>query len=292
MVAGVWWHQERLAYQPPLRWPLPPSDVRKIEYVAADEQRLFAFVIEPDTEVAGVLVAFHGNADLAVWQIPWAREVARHTAWAVFLAEYRGYGGLDGTPTYATIAEDARAAWKAALTFTHQRLAARTPALALYGHSLGSGVAAELAVEIEANPIDPIMRAGSVAPEPLAALVLQSPFTTARDMTRIISAPPVQLLWRLISRVHYDTRECLNGLRAPVSIAHGSRDWLVPLWMGRELFACARTPGCMLVIDGAGHNDVAEVGAERYWNWLADALSGRREDPREALPTHRTETPD
>jgi pimeloyl-ACP methyl ester carboxylesterase len=292
MVGSVWWHQERIAYQPPPERPASPADVRGSEYTAADGQRLLAYVVEPEVEPEGVLLVFHGNADLAVWQIPWAREVVQRTGWAVFLAEYRGYGGLDGKPTYATIAEDARAAWNAARAYAQKRLGAGQPAFGLYGHSLGSGVAAELASEIEQSSAEGAVRNGRPSGERIVALVFQSPFTTARDMARIVSTRPVQLLWRLISRIHYDTRERLKTITAPVWIAHGSRDWLVPVWMGRELSTRAQNSGGLLVVDGAGHNDVAEVGGEAYWRWLTDALNARRLTLHEAISTRRTETLD
>jgi pimeloyl-ACP methyl ester carboxylesterase len=292
MVGGVWWYQERIAYQPPRDRPSPPSGVRRIEYIAADGEQLLGYVVEPDVEPAGVLVAFHGNADLATWQVPWAREVARRTRWCVFLAEYRGYGGLDGMPTYVGLRHDARASWDAARRFACERFAA--PTFALFGHSLGSGVAAELAAEIEADRARSGGKRGTSPrlSESLAALVVQSPFTSARDMARIVSTRPVQLLWRLISRVHYDTRERVTDITAPVWIAHGARDWLVPVWMGRDLFARSRRPGRLLIVEQAGHNDVAVAGGEAYWRWLSDALSGARADLHGVTSTRRTEIQD
>src|SRR4051794_30869716 len=97
MVGGVWWRQERIAYQPPANFPTPPSDATRIDYAADDGQQLYAYVIDPVDAPEGLLLAFHGNADLATWQIPWAREVARRMGWCVLLAEYRGYGGCTGT---------------------------------------------------------------------------------------------------------------------------------------------------------------------------------------------------
>ena len=295
MVGSVWWHQERIAYQPPSERAVSPDDVRRSNYAAVDGQRLLAYVVEPDAEPnvvpEGVLLVFHGNADLAVWQIPWAREVARRTGWAVFLAEYRGYGGLDGKPTYAGIAEDARAAWSAARTYARHRLGGDQPAFGLYGHSLGSGVAAELASEIQQSWAAGTGSNAVSSGERIVTLVFQSPFTTARDMARIVSTRPVQLLWRFISRIHYDTRAQFKTITAPIWIAHGSRDWLVPVWMGRELFACAQSPGGLLVVDGAGHNDVAELGGDAYWRWLANALNVRHSALHEAISTPRTETP-
>jgi uncharacterized protein len=268
LVGGVWWHQERIAYQPPAESPTPPPDVSRIEYVAGDGQRLYGYVIDPAATAAGLLVAFHGNADLATWQIPWAREVARHTGWSVLLAEYRGYGGLTGAPTYAAVQQDARAAWRAAQDIARARLVSPARSFALFGHSLGSAVAMELAAEIRATQ-----------PRAITAVLLQSPFTTAREMARIVSTRPVQVLWKLISRVHYDSRARLDEIDAPIWVSHGERDWLVPVAMGRELFARSRTPGELLIVRDAGHNDVADVGGDAYWRWMSGALTARERDP-------------
>lgn len=290
VIVGVWWRQERIAYQPPTQWPPSPADVRRIDYVAADGQSLFAFVVEAGRPPAGIVLAFHGNADLAVWQIPRARELARRLGWCIVLAEYRGYGGLGGEPSYLGVRDDARAAWRAARQIGRE-FETPVPRYALFGHSLGSAVATELATEI-ASGMPTMDGEGSVSPTAVIALVLQSPFTSARDMVRIVSTRPVQLVWKIISRVHYDTRSGLRNTTAPVSIAHGARDWLVPAAMGQELFTGARVPGQLLVVDRAGHNDVADVGGESYWRWLSAALSDRPASCLEAGSTPRTETLD
>ena len=59
-------------------------------------------------------------------------------------------------------------------------------------------------------------------------------------------------------------------------VAHGDRDLVIPVRMGREVFAAARHPGELLIVPGAGHNDVAEVGGEAYWGWLTRALATGR----------------
>jgi uncharacterized protein len=290
MVGGVWWRQERIAYQPPPNRPTAPADVRRVEYDTADNQPLVGFLVEPDDTPRGVLLAFHGNADLAAWQIPWAREVARRTRWSVFLAEYRGYGGLAGEPTYRGLQSDARAAWRVVQQLGDEYLALLTRSFALFGHSLGSGIATELAREIEGHADVAEVKETTPAPSALTALLLQSPFTSARDMAQIVSTRPVQFLWKVISRVHYDSRAQLPHLTAPVWVAHGLRDWLVPVSMGRELFALARVPGRLLIIETAGHNDVVVIGAERYWTWLDEALNGPHALLHPVESIHRTET--
>ena len=172
------------------------------------------------------------------------------------LAEYRGYGGSPGVPSVAGARLDARAA----AAWVRDSLGAEQP-VALYGHSLGSAIAAELAGEHR-----------------VTRLLLESPFTSARDMARIVIARPIAWTWGLISRVHYDTRSQVRTLDVPVSVVHGDRDFVIPVRMGRAVFEAARVPGSLLIVAGAGHNDVSDIGGERYWSWLASALPALRAD--------------
>ena len=256
MGALLWWRQERIVFQPP-RAPWPTGDgARRVEYAAADGQRLFGYVVGEPAAGRPVLLVFHGNADLAGWWVPWAREVARRTGYAVLLAEYRGYAGLPGEPTYERSARDARAAWEVA---THA-LGARPEDVALFGHSLGSAIATELATTLQEEG------------HPPRALLLQSPFTSARGMARIIVARPMMLLWDAITRVHFDTEAKVRALKLPVHVAHGERDLLIPLRMGRAVHAAAKVPGELIVVPAAGHNDVDDVGGDAYWAWIERAL--------------------
>jgi pimeloyl-ACP methyl ester carboxylesterase len=247
----VWWSQERILFQPPhLLEALPEAG--RVSYDAVDGQRLTGFMVGDPRNAPGVLLCFHGNADLSVWQLDWARAVERRTKYAVFLAEYRGYMSLGGTPTYASTKLDARAA------YDHLRIAFgidRTR-MAYFGHSLGSGVATELA-EIH----------------PPAALLLQSPFSSARAMARLIVWPPISIIWRAVSRIHFDTKHIVSELDVPVSVAHGKRDRIVPFRMGIEVYEAVKRKGQLLVVEKAGHSDIAEIAGEAYWRWVVAALN-------------------
>lgn len=255
----VWRGQERVVFQPPA-WPAEPTpaDVERIDFTAADGQPLLAFVVGPaahrPSPAAGTLLAFHGNAEVAAWGIDWAREVAGRTGMRVVLAEYRGYAGLPGTPTYAASRTDALATWALA----RERLGATPEGTVLYGHSLGSAVATELASEIQPR-----------------VLVLEAPFSSARAMAATLPVPGVTAFWRALARVHFDTRARVAALEAPVWVAHGTLDRVIPFRMGAEVHAAARVPGELLAVPGAGHNDVRAVGGERYWAWLGRAIAGR-----------------
>ena len=245
----LWRLQERILFQPPRLIETAPETGRAA-YDALDGQRLMGYMIGDPKSAPGVLLCFHGNADLTMWQLDWARSVVARTHFSVMLAEYRGYMGLGGRPTYATAKLDATAAYE----FVRSSAPPSTP-IAYFGHSLGSGVAVELAEM-----------------HPPFSLLLQSPFTSARDMARLIVSRPVEMLWRRVSRIHFDTRKVVANLQVPVWVAHGMRDRVVPFRMGLEVFEAAAVKGELLVVENAGHSDLEHKGGPAYWQWVTNAL--------------------
>src|SRR4051812_40269178 len=215
---SLWRNQERIVFQPP-RWPdSAHDDCPRLSFSSSDGTELAAFVVGTHGADRPPVIAFHGNAVVARMMIPWTREAARRMGTCVVLAEYRGYDSLPGTPTYAASAIDAQATLAAASA----HLGVPASSFVLYGHSLGSAVAAELAAQTGVK-----------------ALVLESPFTSARDMVARWPVVGLRLGWSLISRVHFDTVARVRGLDVPVFVAHGERDLVVPPRMGRAVFAAA-----------------------------------------------------
>ena len=251
----IWSMQEQIAYQPPADVVADVNGAHRVDYRAADGQPLFGFVVGDPESSTGVLMAFHGNADAAAWQIRWAEDVVERTGYAVFLPEYRGYMGLPGRPTYAGIRQDAKAAYE----FVRDSLGVDPSAIAMFGHSLGTAVAAELAVEHRPR-----------------ALLLQSPFTSSRDMAGRMVTLPVATLLHFVTRIPYDTRTHVAKIDAPTWVIHGKRDLIVPARMGRAVFDAVRHKGAFVVIERAGHNDVGHADRDRYWKWMAAALGSHR----------------
>jgi len=253
LLSLLWLQQERIVFQPPLvlrSTKHDARDVRQVPYRAEDGIDLFAFLVGDAARAEGLLVAFHGNADLARYLLPWAQAVSREANVAVLLPEIRGYDGVRGRPTYLAAARDARAARAVVET-----LKVPSDRVAYFGHSLGSAIAAELATEY-----------------PPSALLLQSPFTSAREMARRMALPGLTIFWPIVSRVHYDTTDRVRTLASPVSVAHGLSDMIVPVRMGREVYEAAAVKGKLLLVPDAGHNDVQERGAAEYWDWFRAAL--------------------
>lgn len=190
---------------------------------------------------------FHGNAESAASNLPFAAELAARGI-PCFLAEYRGFGGQPGHPTEAGLKRDAEAAFRALLG-----LGTPPERVVIVGRSLGTAVATALAAE-----------------HPPAALILVSPFTSAVDMGRSIVGPLAPLL--VPDRL--DNVAALAAVRGPVTIFHGSRDEVVPFWMGKKL-AASRAGTRFVPLDGLGHNDIPTLGA-LVAREVEEVASGRR----------------
>jgi pimeloyl-ACP methyl ester carboxylesterase len=247
----LWHFQERILFQPPMVVDASPVSARQVHYRASDGTALFAFVVGECTPTSTVVLAFHGNAEVSRWLVPWASKLARESSACVVLAEYRGYDGLSGSPSYASSSHDARAA----LDFIVDSLKGSTENIILYGHSLGTAIAAELGTTFHPR-----------------ALVLQAPFSSAKEMAARMIVPGLRTLFRIISRIHFDTVARVREIAAPTWVVHGDRDFVVPVRMGREVFAAAEQRGELLIVPGAGHNNVADVGGRAYWSWLVRAV--------------------
>jgi hypothetical protein len=259
LLGMLWAYQERVVFQPPMRVAQTAVAARRVTYRTTDDVELFAYIVGDCEAASTVLLAFHGNADIARWYVPWAARVQQEANACVVIPEYRGYDGILQGPTYASSAYDARAAY----AFVRDSLGVAPERIVFFGHSLGTAIASELA--------------GVVAPR---TLILQAPFSTARAMAARMFLPGLTNFWRLISRVHFDTISRVRALRVPVWVSHGDKDLIIPVRMGREVFDAAAIKGELLIVHGAGHNDITEVGGRDYWNWLRGAMSA---DPGAAL---------
>lgn len=249
-MALLWWKQEKILFQPPGLVDAGGGVAAKIDYTAADGQPLFGFLVGP-VNTSDVLLCFHGNADLAAWQLEWATQVVERLGIAVFLAEYRGYGGISGKPTYSASVLDSEAAYIAVT----KKLGAKPQSVVFFGHSLGSAIAAELSARHSTR-----------------ALILQSPFTSVRDMAKRSLFRPVVFIWNLVSRVHFDVSAVVRNVDSRVSVIHGTRDMVIPHRMGEAVYRAAKVKGAYALVEKAGHNNVVDVAGEKYWEWLAAAL--------------------
>lgn len=183
------------------------------------------------------LVVFHGNAGTALDRVFYAESFAADAE--VWLFEYPGYGDRPGAPSREAFLASAAAALDA--------LAAADPRpLYLFGESIGSGTAAELAGRF---------------PEQVAGVVFMIPFARLADVAaRLVRALPAR--WLL--RDDFDNVAALRGYRGPIVVVVAERDEVVGADEGRRLHETYAGPKTLVMMPGAGHNDFP-IGPAAPW---------------------------
>ncbi len=216
----------------------------------ADGVRVHAWWIAPPGAQLATLF-LHGNAGNVSHRIEHIREITAAGS-ALLLLDYRGYGRSEGRPTEKGLYADADAA------YLHLTASGWKPEqIVLHGESLGSAVAVDLASR-----------------RPCAGLVLETPFTTTRDVAaRVLPVLGPLLIWS------YNSKAKIARVRAPLLIMHGDRDEVIPFALGRALFDAAREPKSFWAIPGGGHNDVIAAAGPAYREKLQAFYQGLRRTP-------------
>ncbi len=155
--------------------------------------------------------------------------------YAVLLFDYRGYGGNKGVPTEEGLALDARAARR----YLESRPGIDPQRIVYFGESLGAAVAVRLAVEHR----------------PYAA-ILRSPFTSLADTGRH-HYPYLPVGWLLRDR--FPSIERISRIGCPLLVIAAAEDSIVSTELSRRLFAVAREPKQLVIVENVDHNDEALV---------------------------------
>jgi uncharacterized protein len=221
---------------------------RELTLETEDGERLHAWWIPAGSPSPGHVLLCHGNAGNIGDRVLHAKLLSA-AGFDVLLFDYRGYGRSTGRPDEQGTYRDARAARGALL-----REPDVDPERVLYlGESLGGAVALDLALE-----------------HPPRGLVLQSTFTSVRDMAR--------LHYRFVPRAAvpdaYSSLRRIRELRAPLLVLQGERDDIVPLSHGRALYNAAPGRKQIHVFQGVGHNDLVPLAGPAYAEAIASWIRG------------------
>lgn len=238
-----------LLYFPSRAFYAMPRDVglrhEEIDFQAEDRTRLHGWWIPASRPpaLAHVLLC-HGNAGNIGDRVLHVR-LLNDAGLDVFLFDYRGYGRSEGSPDEEGTYRDSRAARDALL----RRAGVEAGRVLYLGESIGGAVA--LALALQAPP---------------TGLVLQSAFTSVRDMGRL----HYPFIPSGVVPDAYPNLRRIAELRAPLLVLHGDRDEIVPVAHGRALFAAAGEPKRLEIVRGAGHNDLLEAMGASYGATIAE----------------------
>lgn len=232
MLVLAWTQQRFLIYVPdrtrvaPIQAGLPPDT--EITLQAPDGVRLVAWY-QPARPGEPTLLYLHGNAGNLLSRAGRMAEYLKQDR-GFYMLSYRGYGGSGGRPSERANVADAILAYE-----DLRRRGVAAGDIILYGESLGSGVAVQLATQ-----------------RPVGGVILDAPYTSLADVgERIYPYLPVRTF--IIDR--YDSLSRISAINAPLLIVNGELDGLIPVDMGEALLARAQAPKRMFRVEGAGHSD-------------------------------------
>ena len=239
--------ESRLLYFPGPPGPLldPPAElalpVERVELRTSDGVQLVSWAIRAEERDAPWLLICHGNGgNISDAGRPWHYAGLRAAGLNLFALDYRGYGESEGEPHEPGLYLDAEAAYR----FLRDSLEVPPERIVLFGHSLGTAVAVELATRV-----------------PAAALILDGALTSVPDRGQELY-PIFPVRWIAGSR--YASIEKIGSLRLPKLFLHADRDEVIPLSHGRRLFAAAPEPKRFVTLRG-GHADAFESDSATYY---------------------------
>ena len=246
--------ERRALYFPDRRIAATPAAYRlsyeNVFLQTNDGQKLHGwFIPQKNKGTAPTILFFHGNAGNISHRLDKALDF-HNRGFQVLLFDYRGYGESEGKPSEKGTYLDGEAAYRFLADI--QKIPARK--IILYGESLGSAVAVELARQ---HPAVPASAPAGTAPDleeqgpGAGAIILESPFTSTVAMGKLVY-PWLPVRW--LVKYRYDNLSKISELRLPILILHSPDDEIVPFRMGQRLYAAAASPKRLVELTG-GHND-------------------------------------
>ncbi|MEO1628490.1 MAG: alpha/beta hydrolase [Bacteroidota bacterium] len=222
------------------------EEVEELYLQAADGVRLHALHFQLEAS-KGTVLYFHGNSR-AVDDWGGVAEDFRALGYEVLMPDYRGFGKSQGKRSEKTLRRDALA-WYDCL-----RGAEEAERIILYGRSLGSGVACQLATKVDCR-----------------LLVLETPYTSIGAMARL-RFPLVPSGYLL--KFRFQNYRNIRKIKCPVHIFHGTEDELIPYHMAVRLADILGREEVLTTVVGGTHNNLADYPL--YHRTLAALLSEER----------------
>lgn len=213
---------------------------------ASDGTRLHAWHLKASPGKPLVLY-FGGNAEQVSWMMAQATLHAPGTGW--LLVDYRGYGASAGSPSESVLGSDGLQ-W-----YDHAKEKLGSQDIVLFGRSLGSGVAVQIA-----------------AARAVSGVILVAPFGSLVDLAKHYY-PFLPVSWMLKHR--FDSAQRAPGVRAPLLCLVAQRDEVIPVVHSKRLYDAWAGPKKWVELLGAGHNSTDD--APVFWEAIREFLDKNNE---------------
>ena len=190
--------------------------IDKIKIKNEDNIELLAWYHEKDIENYKTVLFLHGNAGSLENRI---HKINHFNDMDVnfLIISWRGFSGNKGQPTEEGLYKDA----KSGVDWLKNK-GIRKENIIIYGESLGTGVATEIAQNNN-----------------FAGVILESPFTSMVAAGK--SKYPIFPI-KLLLKDKFESDKKIQNIKSPILIMHGEDDKIVPFWMGKKLYELANQP--------------------------------------------------
>ena len=193
------------------------------------------------------ILFFHGNGGAVSHRAYRFRELMAE-GYGIFVLGYPGYGGNNGRPSESSFREGAT------LSYEYLRNSGiSADDIVIYGESIGSGVAVQLAASVEAK-----------------GLILEAPMSSTIDVAR---EHYPYLFVRLFLKDTFQSVDYIEKINMPLLVMHGSSDQVIPIGLGRNLFQKAKNPKTFIELKGAGHNNLQSYSVKELARDFIESLA-------------------
>ena len=218
----VFFFQRNLLYHPSVdnylkdQAVIEPSEIEKVKITTKDKIDLIGWFYNKDIEKFKTILFFHGNAgslENRTYKLNHFKDLNVN----FLIIAWRGFSGNKGKPNDMGLYEDAESAvkWLNAKGINEKNII-------LYGESLGTGVAIEVAQN-----------------KNFAGIILESPFTSMVNMgKKYYPFFPVSFLLK----DKFESHRKIKKVSVPVLVLHGKKDKIVPFAMGKQMYEMANEP--------------------------------------------------
>jgi pimeloyl-ACP methyl ester carboxylesterase len=222
-------HPDVLAENYQYDFPFPFKEVN-LPYTRESNINIVQF-LPSDSAVKGVVLYFHGNGQNITRYASQAPLFTKN-GYEVWMIDYPGYGKSTGELTEQNLYDWALIFYKLA------RAHFSKDSIILYGRSLGTGIAAQLAAIRDCK-----------------ALILEAPYYSLPSLA--FTKAPIYPVNQMI-KYKFPTWKYLPEVTAPVTIFHGTNDRLIPVSQSEKLAPFLKKGDQLIRIEGGGHNNCAQ----------------------------------
>ena len=226
---SILFHPTVVAQDQSYNFPFPYREVN-IPYDPETTLNLIQFTTTGVMIPKGVVLYFHGNRKNISWYAHFAPNFTS-SGYEVWMVDYPGFGKSRGKFTEERLYAYALQVYKLA------RIRYMPSQIILYGKSMGTGIASQLAAERDCK-----------------YLLLETPYYSMSSLVAYFA--PVYPISSLI-HYHFPTYKYLQQVTAPVVIFHGTSDGMIPYRNAKRLLPFLKPHDQFVSIEGGSHNDLS-----------------------------------